>query len=244
MDYRKGHMIDRNFYDKKILLVDDDESILLMLVTVLRKEGYKNIKTAVSGEEAVSKAQQFQPDLIVLDVMLPDCDGYKVCQRIRYASMVPIIFLSARSDEYDRLLSYAFGGDEYMTKPFSPRELLARMNSIFNRQQYYEDILTSKPNQYSFNDFVIDMDKKMLLKDGAEVSLTAKEYKLLEYLITNRNLTLSKEQILENVWDSGYEGYDNSVMVHIRHLREKIEENPSDPVFLKTVRGRGYIFEG
>ncbi len=237
-------MIDRNFYDKKILLVDDDESILLMLVTVLRKEGYKNINTAVSGEEAVSKAQQFQPDLIVLDVMLPDCDGYKVCQRIRYASMVPIIFLSARSDEYDRLLSYAFGGDEYMTKPFSPRELLARMNSIFNRQQYYEDILTSKPNQYSFNDFVIDMDKKMLLKDGAEVSLTAKEYKLLEYLITNRNLTLSKEQILENVWDSGYEGYDNSVMVHIRHLREKIEENPSDPVFLKTVRGRGYIFEG
>ena len=192
----------------------------------------------------MSKAQQFQPDLIVLDVMLPDCDGYKVCQRIRYASMVPIIFLSARSDEYDRLLSYAFGGDEYMTKPFSPRELLARMNSIFNRQQYYEDILTSKPNQYSFNDFVIDMDKKMLLKDGAEVSLTAKEYKLLEYLITNRNLTLSKEQILENVWDSGYEGYDNSVMVHIRHLREKIEENPSDPVFLKTVRGRGYIFEG
>ena len=237
-------MIDRNFYDKKILLVDDDESILLMLVTVLRKEGYKNINTAVSGEEAVSKAQQFQPDLIVLDVMLPDCDGYKVCQRIRYASMVPIIFLSARSDEYDRLLSYAFGGDEYMTKPFSPRELLARMNSIFNRQQYYEDILTSKPNQYSFNDFVIDMDKKMLLKDGTEVSLTAKEYKLLEYLITNRNLTLSKEQILENVWDSGYEGYDNSVMVHIRHLREKIEENPSDPVFLKTVRGRGYIFEG
>lgn len=237
-------MIDRNFYDKKILLVDDDERILLMLVTVLRKEGYKNINTAVSGEEAVSKAQQFQPDLIVLDVMLPDCDGYKVCQRIRYASMVPIIFLSARSDEYDRLLSYAFGGDEYMTKPFSPRELLARMNSIFNRQQYYEDILTSKPNQYSFNDFVIDMDKKMLLKDGTEVSLTAKEYKLLEYLITNRNLTLSKEQILENVWDSGYEGYDNSVMVHIRHLREKIEENPSDPVFLKTVRGRGYIFAG
>lgn len=244
MDYRKGRMIDRNYYDKKILLVDDDESILLMLVTVLRKEGYKNINTAVSGEEAVSKAQQFQPDLIVLDVMLPDCDGYKVCQRIRYASMVPIIFLSARSDEYDRLLSYAFGGDEYMTKPFSPRELLARMNSIFNRQQYYEDILTSKPNQYSFNDFVIDMDKKMLLKDGVEVSLTAKEYKLLEYLITNRNLTLSKEQILENVWDSDYEGYDNSVMVHIRHLREKIEENPSDPVFLKTVRGRGYIFAG
>jgi DNA-binding response OmpR family regulator len=163
---------------------------------------------------------------------------------IRDASMVPIIFLSARSDEYDRLLSYAFGGDEYMTKPFSPRELLARMNSIFNRQQYYEDKMTNTPRQYSFGAFVIDMDKKLLLKDGVEVSLTAKKYRLLEYLITNRHLTLSKEQILENVWDSDYEGYDNSVMVHIRHLREKIEENPSAPVFLKTVRGRGYIFAG
>lgn len=237
-------MIARNFYDKKILLVDDDDSILLMLKTVLRKEGYKSIMTSTSGKEAVSKAQQFHPDLIVLDVMLPDCDGYKVCQMIRDASMVPIIFLSARSDEYDRLLSYAFGGDDYMTKPFSPRELLARMNSIFNRQQYYEDKMTNTPRQYSFGAFVIDMDKKLLLKDGVEVSLTAKEYRLLEYLITNRHLTLSKEQILENVWDSDYEGYDNSVMVHIRHLREKIEENPSAPVFLKTVRGRGYIFAG
>lgn len=230
-------------YDKKILLVDDDEGILLMIETVLRKEGYTNIYKALCGQAAIKAVQSVLPDLIVLDVMLPDLDGYEVCKNIRLQSMVPILFLSAKSDEVDKLLSYAMGGDEYITKPFRTKELLAKIKAILVRQQYYESRLQEKKT-YSFGNFVLDMDKMMLLCDGCNVPLTAKEYALLEYLIINRNVTISKEKILENVWNVDYDGYDNTVMVHIRHLREKIENNPSNPVYIKTVKGRGYVFEG
>lgn len=230
-------------YDKKILLVDDDESILLMIQTVLRKEGYTNIYAASCGEEGMKLAQSVSPDLVLLDIMLPDFDGYEVCKNIRLQSMTPILFLSAKSDEVDKLLSYAMGGDEYITKPFSPKELLAKIKAILVRQQYYESRMQQK-RVYSFDKFILDMDKMVLLCDGHNVPLTAKEYALLEYLIINRNITVSKEKILENVWDVDYEGYDNTVMVHIRHLREKIENDPSNPIYIKTVKGRGYVFEG
>lgn len=229
-------------YNKKILLVDDDESILLMIETVLRKEGYTNIYQATCGEDAVKLAHSILPDLVLLDVMLPDVDGYEVCKNIRQQSMMPILFLSAKSDEVDRLLSYAMGGDEYITKPFSPKELLAKIKASLVRQQYYEGKMQEK-RMYSFGRFVLDMDKMILLMDGQNVPLTAKEYSLLEYLVCNRNVTVSKEKILENIWDVNYEGYDNTVMVHIRHLREKIEDNPSNPIYIKTVKGRGYVFE-
>ena len=175
--------------------------------------------------------------------MLPDFDGYEICRKIRERSMVPIIFLSARSDESDKLISYAMGGDEYFTKPFSPKELLAKITAMLKRQSYYDD-KGANDNRYSFGSFVLDFEKKLLFKDGKEVILTAKEYSLLEYLIINRNITLSKDKLMSSVWNMDYQGYDNTVMFHIHNLREKIEEDPSDPRFIRTVKGRGYIFAG
>lgn len=233
----------KTLYDKRILIVDDDESILLLIETVLRKEGYTNLYLVSSGEKAIQSVKSVVPDLVLLDIMLPDMDGYDVCKNIRLYSMVPILFLSAKSDEIDKLLSYAMGGDAYITKPFSPKELLANIKAILVRQQFYESRM-QQVTTYSFDPYVLDMDKKVLTCDGQNIPLTAKEYALLEYLITNRNITLSKEKILENVWDADYEGYENTVMVHMRHLREKIENDPSNPVYIKTIKGRGYVFEG
>ena len=175
--------------------------------------------------------------------MLPDFDGYEICKQIRDKSMVPIIFLSAKSDESDKLISYAMGGDEYITKPFSPKVLLAKISAMLKRQSYYDD-KSANDNRYVFGSFALDFEKKLLFKDGEEVFLTAKEYSLLEYLIINRNITLSKDKLLSSVWNMDYQGYDNTVMVHIHNLREKIEEDPSDPKFIRTVKGRGYIFVG
>ena len=211
--------------------------------TVLNKEGYSKVFKAYSGKEALQSIDGIGPDLIVLDVMLPDFDGYEICRKIRERSMVPIIFLSARSDESDKLISYAMGGDEYITKPFSPKELLAKITAMLKRQSYYDD-KGANDKRYSFGSFVLDFEKKLLFKDGKEVILTAKEYSLLEYLIINRNITLSKDKLLSSVWNMDYQGYDNTVMVHIHNLREKIEEDPSEPRYIRTVKGRGYIFAG
>lgn len=236
-------MTPNGYLSKKILLVDDDESIISLINTVLHKEGYSRIYTAGSGKEAIKMVNETEPDLIVLDVMLPDFDGYEICRQIRDKSMVPIIFLSAKSDESDKLISYAMGGDEYITKPFSPKMLLAKISAMLKRQSYYDD-KGSNDNRYVFGSFALDFEKKLLFKDGEEVFLTAKEYALLEFLIINRNITLSKDKLLSSVWDMDYQGYDNTVMVHIHNLREKIEDDPSDPKFIRTVKGRGYIFVG
>ena len=236
-------MTPNGYLSKKILLVDDDESIISLIDTVLHKEGYSRIYTAGSGKEAIQMVNETEPDLIVLDVMLPDFDGYEICRQIRDKSMVPIIFLSAKSDESDKLISYAMGGDEYITKPFSPKMLLAKISAMLKRQSYYDD-KGANDNRYDFGSFALDFEKKLLFKDGEEVFLTAKEYALLEFLIINRNITLSKDKLLSSVWDMDYQGYDNTVMVHIHNLREKIEDDPSDPKFIRTVKGRGYIFVG
>lgn len=236
-------MTPNGYLSKKILLVDDDESIISLIDTVLHKEGYSRIYMAGSGKEAIKMVNETEPDLIVLDVMLPDFDGYEICRQIRDKSMVPIIFLSAKSDESDKLISYAMGGDEYITKPFSPKMLLAKISAMLKRQSYYDD-KGANDNRYVFGSFALDFEKKLLFKDGEEVFLTAKEYALLEFLIINRNITLSKDKLLSSVWDMDYQGYDNTVMVHIHNLREKIEDDPSDPKFIRTVKGRGYIFVG
>ena len=236
-------MTPNGYLNKKILLVDDDESIISLIETVLNKEGYSKVFKAGSGKEALQSIDGIRPDLIVLDVMLPDFDGYEICRKIRERSMVPIIFLSARSDESDKLISYAMGGDEYITKPFSPKELLAKITAMLKRQSYYDD-KGANDKRYSFGSFVLDFEKKLLFKDGKEVILTAKEYSLLEYLIINRNITLSKDKLLSSVWNMDYQGYDNTVMVHIHNLREKIEEDPSEPRYIRTVKGRGYMFVG
>ena len=180
-------MTPNGYLSKKILLVDDDESIISLIDTVLHKEGYSRIYTAGSGKEAIQMVNETEPDLIVLDVMLPDFDGYEICRQIRDKSMVPIIFLSAKSDESDKLISYAMGGDEYITKPFSPKMLLAKISAMLKRQSYYDD-KGANDNRYVFGSFALDFEKKLLFKDGEEVFLTAKEYALLEFLIINRNI--------------------------------------------------------
>ena len=236
-------MLINNYHNKNIILVDDDESILTLIETILHKEGFTNISKARSGETAVSLAKEIKPDLIILDIMLPDFDGFEICKKIRTNSMVPIIFLSAKSEESDKLISYALGGDEYITKPFSPKELLAKISAILKRQSYYENKYDTG-SVYNFGDYTLDFAKRMLLKLEEEVILTTKEYLLLEYMITNRNITLSRDKLLSSIWNMDYQGYDNTVTVHIHNLREKIEDDPSQPKFIKTVKGRGYIFVG
>lgn len=227
--------------DKKILLVDDEEDILKLLETVLKKEGFQNIFKATTGLKAMEIAEKAAPDLIVLDIMLPDLDGFEVCRRLREITYVPILFLSARDENVDKLLGLGIGGDDYITKPFSPKEVVFRIKAHFRRDEYLAlKGQTSVRISRSFGDIEIDQEKGEVRKKGQLVTLTAKEYSLLLYLVQNANKILSKNKILERVWGQDYEGYDNTLMVHMRHLRQKLEDDPANPKYLLTVKGLGY----
>lgn len=227
-------------YDKNILIVDDEKNITSLLEIVLKKEGFKNIFIAETGAEAIIKNDTYRPDIIILDVMLPDMNGFEVCSIIREYSMVPILFLSARTAEDDRLHSYLTGGDEYITKPFSIKEIVCRIKAVLKRQQYYE----KKEEVEVFKIEGLEVDKKrfQVKKNGKLISLTAREYAILFLLIDNAGIVVSKSTILENVWGTDYDGYDNTLMVHMRRLREKIEDDPSHPKYIHTVKGIGYKF--
>lgn len=231
-----------HIYSKKILVVDDDESIVHMVNIVLKKEGFTHVYKALNGTDAMNMARDITPDLVVLDIMLPDSDGYEVCRKIREFSMAPIIFLSAKTEETDKLVSFAVGGDEYLTKPFSPKELVARIQVALKRQAYYEDG-SKQGKQYSFGSgFCLDLETRILKQHGETIALPPKEYALLEYLVINQDITISKEYLIQRVWGSDFGGVESTVAVHIRHLREKIEEDPANPRLIKTVKGRGYYF--
>lgn len=226
-------------YNKKILLVDDEIDILDMMEIVLKKEGFKNIIKATSGKMAIDQFKLNSPDLIVLDIMLPDFDGYEVCKQIREMSIVPVIFLSAKDDEVDKLLSFALGGDDYITKPFSPKEVAYRIKAILKREQLYKE----KEVEYiEIGNLRISEKRGYVEKAGKEIQLTAMEFKLLIFLVKNKNMILSKNQIIENVWGCDFEGFDNTLMVHIRHLREKIEDNAATPKYIQTIKRMGYKF--
>ncbi|EIJ82173.1 putative transcriptional regulator [Bacillus methanolicus PB1] len=226
--------------DRKILLIDDEEDILDLLETVLLKEGFQQVYKAATGGEGIQLCKDLKPDMIVLDIMLPDIDGFEVCRRIREFSFVPIIFLSARSDDLDKLLGLGIGGDDYVTKPFSPKEVAFRIKVHFRRKQY-NGLEDEKENRkYVFGDIEIDPKRGEVTKSGKPVILTAKEYQLLLFMAENQNQILSKRKICEQVWGEDYFGYDNTIMVHIRHLREKLEDDPGNPVYIKTVKGLGY----
>lgn len=236
-----------NLNNKKILLIDDEKDILNLLETVLIKEGFKEIYKAENGSKGVELCKKINPDIIVLDIMLPDIDGYEVCKRIREFSMCPIIFLSAKSDDVDKLLGLGIGGDDYVTKPFSPKEIAFRIKAHFRRLEHMQ----SKVNQsqsddkkvvIKFKDIEVDEKKAEVKKSGTVLNLTAKEYQLLLYLVKNPNIILSKNSLIENIWGSDYEGYDNTLMVHISHLRKKIEDDPSRPEYITTFKGLGYKF--
>lgn len=241
------HIHSSSLHNKKILLIDDEKDILNLLETVLLKEGFKEIYKSQTGSKGVNLCKSINPDIIVLDIMLPDIDGYEVCKRIREFSMCPIIFLSAKSDDVDKLLGLGIGGDDYVTKPFSPKEIAFRIKAHFRRLEYMQSTVNEsqsneKKEVIKFKNIEIDEKKAEVKKSGTVLNFTAKEYQLLLYLVKNPNMIHSKNSLIENIWGSDYEGYDNTLMVHIRHLREKIEEDPSRPEYIITFKGLGYKF--
>lgn len=226
---------------QKILIVDDEPGIIQMLETILRKEGYTSISSAFTGEEVKEKISRTQYDLILLDVMLPDTDGFQLCQEIRQHTNVPILFLTARSGDLDKLTGLGIGGDDYITKPFNPLEVVARINVQFRRQEQYQNAETAEI--YHFGSIVIDRKAAQLRVDGKEVACPAKEFELLLFLVDHPNQVFTAGQLYENVW--GYDsigGDEKTVSIHIMRLRKKIEKDAKHPSMIVTLRGIGYKF--
>lgn len=226
-------------FDQRVLVVDDEADIVRLLQTVLIKEGIDQVYTAATAEEAWIQFQQRQPDIVILDIMLPDGEGYDVCKKIRSVSNVPIFFLSAKAEEIDKILGFAIGGDDYITKPFSPKEVAYRIKARFRRPEIHQQ--EDKPNRLiQVGPFELDEEKIELKKNGKVVPLKPKELGLLTLMLKHPGQIMSKESLYDQVWGEEFFGFDNTVMVHIRRLREKIEEDPSHPRYLLTVKGLGY----
>lgn len=226
--------------DARILLVDDEVEILNLIQIVLKKEGIKQIATATHAAEAVELCRKFQPHIIVLDVMLPDGDGFDVCKQIRQFTYAPVLFLTALTTDLDKLTGFSMGGDDYITKPFNPLEIAARVKAQLRRLQLFQSPRVEKPKIYDFGRFTVNESAGILLVEGQEIPCPAMEFKLLLFLCAHPNRIFSKQQIYEQVWEEESLGDENTVMVHIRRLREKIEFTPSRPEFIVTVRGLGY----
>lgn len=224
----------------KILLIDDEQAILDMIILVLNKEGFYNIQRAKTGSEAIQKCRSFSPHIIVLDVMLPDIEGFDVCRQCRDITQAPILFLTACSTDLDKLMGFGIGGDDYITKPFNPLEVVARIKAHLRRASlpYEDDIITNQV--YDFGSFQVNEQSAELFVQGKSIICPAREFQLLLFFCQHPNRVFSRNQLYEQVWGETSFGEDNTVMVHIRRLREKIEPNPSQPIYLMTVRGLGY----
>ncbi|MEJ5249102.1 response regulator transcription factor [Caldilinea sp.] len=235
----------------KVLVVEDETSLVETLEYSLRKQGYEVI-TATTGPKALEQARLHQPDLIILDIMLPGLDGFEICRILRKEMNAPIIMLTARTEEVDRVVGLEMGADDYLTKPFSMRELLARVKAMLRRVRMDREENAAnaalKPDVVAermvFDDLVIDLSRREVIYKGVVHHLKPKEFDLLVFLARNRGIVLSRDLILERVWGWEFDGGSRTVDVHVRWLREKIEENPSDPQRIVTVRGIGYRFEG
>ncbi len=228
----------------KILVVDDEKPIADILKFNLKKEDY-SVEVAYDGEEALTRAQEEDPDLIILDIMLPEKDGFTVCRQLRQNSDVPILMLTAKEDEVDKVLGLELGADDYVTKPFSPREVLARVKALLRRTK---GAMARNGNEDSDELKVgairIDLAAYEVTKGGEEVNLTKREFELLKYFAQHKGKALSREVLLEDVWGYEYYGDIRTVDVTVRRLREKIEDDPSNPSYLLTKRGVGYLFTG
>lgn len=233
--------MEKSIFNKVILLVDDEKNISDLIEEVLRQDGFENIVRAYDGKTALEMCERKKPDIVVLDVMLPDMDGIEVCRRMRIFTYCPIIFVSAKNDDIDKILGLSSGGDDYITKPFSPRELVFRIKAQLRRQQYNaESTKSQKERNVVVGNLAIDVEASCAYKAGKLLELTAREFGLLLYFMRNTNKIISKERLYEQVWGESGAICDNTIMVHIRHLREKIERNPSKPEVLVTVKGLGY----
>lgn len=224
----------------KVLIIDDEKEILELINTVLTREGIDRVITASTARDGLAKFHQEQPDLVILDIMLPDGEGYDICKQIRETSHVPIIFLSAKGEESDKIVGLAIGGDDYITKPFSPKEVAYRVKAQLRRLSYLQS--TQADAVIKKGSFELNEQQAELTKNGAVIELTPKELLLMTYFLQHPNRVISKETLYQTVWGEDFFGSDNTVMVHIRRLREKIENSPSTPEFLVTVKGLGYKF--
>ena len=224
--------------DYKIMIVDDEPDILDLLEKALNIEGYYNIIKINNGFTAVDVCKKTQPDVIVLDVMLPDISGYEVCKQIRAFSHCPILFLSSKNDELDKILGLSVGGDDYVTKPFSPKEIAYRVKAQLRRAEYKH---TSSENySVKIGDLMIDTEGCKVMKGNSTIELTAREFEILKYLAENKGRVISRERLYEVICGEDSFGCDNTIMVHIRHLREKLEDNPTTPQYIITMKGLGY----
>lgn len=226
---------------KRILIIDDEEDILKLLSMVLKKEGFENIYTAEDAESGFILFSRVNPDIILLDIMLPDEEGYEVCKKIRTTSNIPILFISAKTEEIDRVLGFALGGDDYITKPFSTKEVAYRIKAQLRRSSYNEEE-ENRSSILNFGPFQIDEEKIEVRKNGVLIELKPKEYKMFLHMSKHPNQIMSKEKLCSEVWGEDYIGFDNTIMVHIRRLREKIEDDPSNPKYILNVKGLGYKF--
>src|SRR5690625_314397 len=223
----------------KILIVEDEKPIADILKFNLEKEGYEVI-CAHNGDDAIELAADENPDLILLDLMLPGKDGYEVCREIRKTQNMPIIMVTAKDSEIDKVLGLELGADDYVTKPFSNRELLARVKANLRRQQQVEDDTVQTKKDIHIGKYTIHPDQYSVSKDGEHIDLTHREFELFYYLARHLGQVMTREHLLETVWGYDYFGDVRTVDVTVRRLREKIEDNPSDPMWIVTRRGVGY----
>ncbi|MCR8645428.1 response regulator transcription factor [Paenibacillus sp. N1-5-1-14] len=225
-----------------ILMVDDEAEIIKLMSIYLKNEGYKLLQ-ASDGIQALHLLQTEHVDLIILDVMMPKMDGLEACIKIRENNHIPIIMLSAKGQDIDKISGLSVGADDYVTKPFSPLELLARVKSQLRRVNQFNGGAAANANEIQIEDIVINIASHSVTVDQQMIKLTPREFNLLQMLAVNRGTVLSMDRIYEEVWNEPFMDSKNSVMVHVRKLREKIEKNPRDPKIIKTVWGIGYKIE-
>lgn len=219
---------------KRILLVDDEQELLDMVVSILAEEGFQSIRTAQSVKEAVAAADDFSPELAILDVMLPDGTGFSLMEELKRRADYPVLFLTARGEDEDKFRGFGLGADDYVVKPFLPKELIFRIMAILRRSYKEEN------PRVKLRGSEIDFERAEVIKDGEHIALTAKEYDLLLALYRNAGRIVTIDALCEAAWGENPYGYENSLMAHIRRIREKIEANPSRPTSLITVKGLGY----
>ena len=227
-------MSDNYLLSKHILIVDDEQELLNMVSSILNEYGFQHITTAESAGEAMAKAERNPPVLAILDVMLPDGDGFDLMIRLKEKGDYPILFLTARGEDEDKFRGFGLGADDYIVKPFLPKELIYRIMAILRRSYKDENPLVQLKNSQ------IDFARAEVMKDGKHIPLTAKEHRLLSVLYRNAGCIVTIDALCEAAWGDNPFGYENSLMAHIRRIREKIEQNPSQPVSLVTIKGLGY----
>ena len=227
----------------KRVLVGDDEKLIVKGIRFSLEQDGMEVECAYDGEEALKFATENTYDMILLDLMLPKMDGFEVCQRIREFSDVPIVMLTAKGDDMDKILGLEYGADDYITKPFNILEVKARIKAIMRRTGTKEE-KTTKKSVIENGDIKLDLESRRLYICGQEINLTGREFELLELLVVNQNKVFSREKLLELVWGVDYPGDVRTVDVHVRRLREKIEPNPSEPRYVHTKWGVGYYYRG